>query len=188
MNNPLITIIRLLFSLYIYCVFLRILFEWVRADRNNILTLSITRLTQPPLTYLGKFLPSAMPIKIQAIILIVVLELLKLFIVSMLYRLWPNFFGLLGWTIVDLVYQLITLYIYVFFIQIIFSWLMPKSATPISYIVYTLTYRILKIIRRFVPTIKGFDLSPAVAILLLQLCSSFVVNPLNQKFLQIALS
>jgi len=188
MNNPLITIVRLLFSLYIYCVILRVFFEWLHADRNNSLTLSITRLTQPPLTYLNKFLPSAISIKVRVIILLVILELMKLLVVSILYKLWPSILGLLGWATFDLLYQLATLYIYILFIQVIFSWLMPKQPTPISYIVYTLTYRILKEIRRVIPTIKGFDFSPVVAILLIQLISSFVINPLGHKLMQIALS
>jgi YggT family protein len=160
----------------------------MRIDQRNTITQVITRITQPPLAYIGKILPSAIPTHIRVFILLVVVELIKLLAISLLYALWPNIIGLFGWAAVDLLNRFATLYIYILFMHVLFSWLMPKHPSPISYMVYTLTYRLLTNIRRFVPTIKGFDLSPLIAILLIQVMISFIFNPLTNTLMQWTLS
>ena len=188
MNNPLLLIIRLAFSLYIYCIILRALFEWIRIDSQNPLAQYVYRLTTPTLKYIKKVLPSRIYAKAGIILLLGIAELAKLYVVSILYGAWPNFISLLGWAFFDLIQQLITLYTYILFIQIVFSYLIAHKQNPMSYLVYVLTYRPLKAIRRFVPTIKGFDLSPLVAILIIQLINAFIVGPLSNMLMLQALS
>jgi YggT family protein len=159
----------------------------MRVDKQNTLVQTITRLTQTPLTYISKFLPSALSTTIHVLIFLFITEFIKVLTISLLYAIWPNFIGLLGWAMVDLLQQFLATYIYILFIQVIFSWLIPTQPTPISYMVYTLTYRVLNVIKKFIPIIKGFDFSPLIAILLIQLTSTFLLNPLNNTLMQWAL-
>ncbi|HOI52856.1 MAG TPA: YggT family protein, partial [Azonexus sp.] len=57
-------------------------------------------------------------------------------------------------------------------LQAVLSWVNPYS--PVAPTVNQLVRPILAPIRRFVPTISGIDLSPLVAILLLQVVLMFV--------------
>ena len=57
-------------------------------------------------------------------------------------------------------------------LQAVLSWINPHS--PVAPLVNQLARPILDPIRRFVPTISGVDLSPLVAILLLQVLLMFV--------------
>ncbi len=57
-------------------------------------------------------------------------------------------------------------------LQAVLSWINPNS--PVAPLVNQLARPILDPIRRFVPTISGVDLSPLVAILLLQVLLMFV--------------
>lgn len=57
-------------------------------------------------------------------------------------------------------------------LQAVLSWVNPNS--PVAPLVNQLARPILDPIRRFVPTISGIDLSPLVAILLLQVVLMFV--------------
>jgi YggT family protein len=185
--NPLILIIRLIFSLYIYCIILHILFEQIKLDHKNPLFRSIAKITNPALVYIKKFLPKSLSPKVGLLILLTVSVLAKLLVISLLGGLWPNLWGLIGWAFFDCLAQLITLYTYLFFIQIIFSWLMPHQSSLISYAIYALTYPVLIKFRHYIPMIKGFDLSPLIAIIVSQLINSFIVNPLNQTLMQWAL-
>jgi YggT family protein len=68
----------------------------------------------------------------------------------------------------------LTIYIMVgaIILQAVLSWINPHS--PVAPLVNQLVRPLLDPIRRFVPTISGIDLSPLVAILLLQVVLMFV--------------
>jgi YggT family protein len=68
----------------------------------------------------------------------------------------------------------LTIYIMVgaIILQAVLSWINPYS--PVAPLVNQLVRPLLDPIRRFVPTISGIDLSPLVAILLLQVVLMFV--------------
>jgi YggT family protein len=68
----------------------------------------------------------------------------------------------------------LTIYIMVgaVILQAVLSWINPHS--PVAPLVNQLVRPLLDPIRRFVPTISGIDLSPLVAILLLQVVLMFV--------------
>ena len=58
--------------------------------------------------------------------------------------------------------------------RVIMSWISPAGNDPVSPILHQLTEPILSPIRRFMPETGMFDLTPMVALLLL----NFVVRPL----------
>ena len=72
--------------------------------------------------------------------------------------------------------SLLRLSVYIFIgaliLQAVLSWVNPYS--PLSAPAHQLTRPILDPIRRFIPTISGIDLSPLVAILLLQAVLMFL--------------
>ncbi|MBI3974935.1 MAG: YggT family protein [Armatimonadetes bacterium] len=67
--------------------------------------------------------------------------------------------------------DLVTILFYLFYaaiiIEVLLSWVPGARETPAGYAVHRLTRPILDPIRRLVPPVGGFDLSPFVAILLL---------------------
>jgi len=63
-------------------------------------------------------------------------------------------------------HNLIYLFIVLLFVQVILSWVNPRS--PLAYPVAKLTYPLLAPIQRLIPPISGIDLSPLVVILILQ--------------------
>jgi YggT family protein len=79
----------------------------------------------------------------------------------------------------------ITLYIllYVIIAQVLLSWINPY--TPVAPVLESLTYPILRPLRRIVPTLGGVDLSPLVACIGIEVLVLFVITPLTGKLLHL---
>jgi len=99
----------------------------------------------------------------------------------------PNFFGLLIWAVSDIINQLINLYFFAIIIRIILSWVGRGVVNPLTSILYLITEPLMAPARRLVPAISGFDLSPIVVLILLQLTLIIIVKPLLGLGVTIAL-
>ena len=80
-------------------------------------------------------------------------------------------------TIASLICTLILVYTYILFIRIVLSWLTmvwspPPSLGPAIRIIYDLTEPILGFMRRYIPPVGGFDLSPLIIFILLSMVRS----------------
>jgi YggT family protein len=56
------------------------------------------------------------------------------------------------------------------------SWFDPTMRTPVGRILYDVTEPIIAPIRRVVPSLGMFDISPIIALVLLQMLSRLLVN------------
>ncbi len=65
------------------------------------------------------------------------------------------------------------------FARIILSWVDPGGQMRVTYILYEITEPILAPIRRILPNMGMFDLSPMVAIILLDLLRRLLVGALR---------
>ena len=73
---------------------------------------------------------------------------------------------------IDTVSLIISLLTALLIIQAVLSWIQPSS--PVQYILHQLTDPMLQPIRRALPLVGGIDLSPLVALLLLQVLSMVI--------------
>ena len=82
-----------------------------------------------------------------------------------------NFARGFGYGLIELGLQILNLYSWVIIIRALVSWVNPDPYNPIVQILYKLTEPVLRPVRRLVPprALGGLDLSPLIAILILQL-------------------
>ena len=78
--------------------------------------------------------------------------------------------------IADLLDIVITLYIWIVVIRVILSWISFDPYSPVVQFLVQATEPVLAKIRRFLPYVGGFDLSPLVLLIGLSLAESFLVN------------
>lgn len=71
--------------------------------------------------------------------------------------------------VVDTLRLMISLWTGVLIVQALLSWI--QTASPVQYVLNKITEPILKPIRRRLPLVGGIDLSPLVALLILQVLS-----------------
>ena len=70
--------------------------------------------------------------------------------------------------LLNFVFLLTTVLTLLILARVVISWVMPSGGGELVAFVYSATEPILAPIRRILPPLSGFDLSPMVAILLLQ--------------------
>lgn len=88
-----------------------------------------------------------------------------------------------GWSLLEIVLGLMSLYTWVIIIRALLSWVSPDPYNPLVRLLVTITEPVLKPLRRLLPPRRtgGLDLSPMVAILLLQLVKNGLLYSLGLR-------
>ncbi len=180
MTDPLVFLIDTLFSLYILAVVLRFLLQWLSADFYNPISQFLVKVTHPPLRILRRFIPSVGKIDTSSLVLALLLQMIADFSILAIKGLMVSFPALMVVSATQLVSLFINVFIFAVFARAILSWFDPGSYNVASSILYCLTEPVLNICRRIVPDFGGIDLSPLIALVLLQLAKMMILPPLNQ--------
>lgn len=167
-QNIAIFLISTLFSLYIGAVLLRLLLALVRADFYNPLSQFLVKITNPVLVPLRRFIPPMGKIDSASLVLAFTLKLISATLLMSLQGLDAGIGGLILAVIADLMRTVVWIFMVALIIQAIMSWVGNSYGNPMGSLLDSLTAPLLDPIRKFVPLIGMVDLSPLVAILLLQ--------------------
>ena len=171
-------IIQALFGLYILAVLLRFLFQLLRAHFRNPVSQFIVTLTNPVLRPLRRFIPGYAGIDIASILLMLFLQILELFLISLLYGNTPSLDGLLILSIGKLLEMAVYVFMFAVVARIIISWVNPHLYNPVTSLLASLTDFMMQPARRLIPPIGMLDLSPMVVFLLLGLILRLIVQPI----------
>ncbi|TBV82271.1 MAG: YggT family protein [Desulfobulbaceae bacterium] len=83
-------------------------------------------------------------------------------------------------TLADVISMVLSIYIWVILGRVIISWVGADQHNPIVRFLYEITEPPLRVIRRYLPTVGGFDFSPIILILGIIFLQSFLVPTLQQ--------
>jgi YggT family protein len=175
MNSFLADVLELLvqvaFGFYILAVLLRLLFQLVRADFYNPVSQFIVALTNPSLRPLRRVIPGLFGIDLASVVLLVGLQALELYLLHVLRGYPVNPVGLFFFAVVELVRLTINVFFFAIIIRVLMSWFMPFGMRhhPVGNLLVSLTEPLMAPARRWLPPIAGFDLSPILVLLLLQI-------------------
>lgn len=185
-GNAFAFLIHALFSLYMLCVLLRILLQATRADFYNPICQFLVKATNPPLLPLRRLIPGLWGIDLAAVVLLFGLKLAELLIVSWIAG--PNlqFPGVLLLAAVLLIRFVGWVYIGAIFISALISWVAPDPSNPVVPLLWRLTAPVMAPIRRIMPDMGGIDLSPLIAILLIQFTLLLLLAPVADFALRLA--
>lgn len=180
MTDPLIFIIDSVFSLYILAVVLRFLLQWCRAEFYNPISQFLVKITHPVLKVLRRYIPPVGKIDTSSIVLALGLQMLTDFSILMLKGFSIGIGALALLSMGNLISLLINVFIYAVIASALLSWINPGSFNSAASILHSLTEPLLDTCRKFIPDFGGIDLSPLVALMLLQLTKMVVLPPLHQ--------
>lgn len=161
-------LIETVFQLYIAALMLRVLLEALRADYYNPVCQVLIRITDPLVRPLSKLIPRIGVVSLAGIAWLYILELVLLLILAALGGWAIDWPVLLLLALLRLVRMLLVLYLVLIIVGVILSWVGQGFRHPIVPLVYQLTEPVLAPIRRVLPPLGGFDLSPLVAIIAIQ--------------------
>jgi YggT family protein len=172
-------LVETVFGIYILMVLLRLLFQLVRADFYNPFSQFLVRLTNPPLLPLRRIVPGLGGIDVASIILLLALQVLKLFLVVLINGYAATPIGMVVLSLAQLLELTVWVFLIAIFVRIILSWIAPHSHHPMTALLISLTEPLMRPARRLLPPISGLDLSPIIVLILLQLTLMLVVQPLT---------
>ena len=174
-----IFLIQIIFGLYILAVLLRYLLARVRADFYNPLSQFIVKVTNPAIKPLRKLIPGYFGIDWPSIVLLFIVQAIEIVLIGLIAsgRI-PAPLGLFVLTIAYLIKEVIYVFLFIIIIQVVISWVNPGAYNPITVLLYQLSEPILKPVKRLIPPAGGFDWSPLVVLIGLQLLIILLVSPL----------
>jgi len=180
MTDPVVFLIDTVFSLYILAVLLRFLLQWTQADFYNPISQFLVKITHPPLRMLRRFIPAVGRIDSSSLVLALILQIVANFAILAIKGLTVGIAALVVLSFTDLLKMMLDIFVYAIFAGAILSWFAAGSYGGTSSLLYSLTEPLLAICRRVLPDLGGIDLSPLVALVLLQLAKMVLLPPLHQ--------
>ena len=177
-TNAIEFLIQTIFGLYLVAVMLRVLLQLTRADFYNPVSQFLVKVTNPPLIPLRRIIPGFMGIDFAAIVLMILIKALEIFLIVLIKGVSIKISGLVVLSIAELLRLLINVYFFAILIQVVISWVNPGTYNPAVSLLYSINEPLLARARRLIPPISGFDLSPIVVIILLQLISILLIQPI----------
>jgi len=172
-------LIETLGGLVLLVFMLRLLMQMVRADFHNPVSQFVVKVTNPLLRPLRRIVPGVAGIDMASVLIMVAIQYGVLFLIMFMNG--AAFFplGMLVITIAKLIGLVITVFTFSILIQVVLSWVNPGNYNPVTSLLYSLNEPILGRARKILPPIHGFDLSPIVAMIVLQLLNILLVAPIN---------
>jgi YggT family protein len=177
-TNPLEFLINTLFGLYILTVMLRFLLAQLGADFYNPVSQFLVKVTNPLLVPLRRVIPSIGRIDTSALLLMLALQMLSFGLIAALRGGDISAVSLLILSVAELVGLFLNVLLFSILIQVVLSWVNPGTYNPAVSLLYSINEPLLRRARRLIPPISGFDLSPIVVIILLQLVSILLIHPI----------
>jgi len=184
MDNPYtahaaVFLIQTVFGLFLLLVLLRLLLQLVRGDFYNPISQFIVKATTWALRPLRRVIPAIGGIDTSSIVLLLVVQILSLFLIGMAQGSSIPFAGLAVQSFAAVIKLLFTVYTMTIIAQAILSWIGPGTYNPITSLLYSINEPVLRPVRRLIPPISGIDLSPLIAIVVIQLLIILVVSPIS---------
>ncbi len=188
LTNAGIYLVGLIFDLYIIILLLRLLMQRLGASYYNPISQMIIKLTNVLVMPLRKVFPGYRGFDFAIVFLLIIVALVEaLLLIWLRTRIVQHFLGTLIIAITTLGEKTLNLYFYAIIIRAFMSWVPSLQHNPVAEIVFLLTEPLLRLARRVIPTIAGLDFSPIVILVLLQIISILVIEPLLSVGMRLAL-
>ncbi len=160
-------LIDIIFSFYISLIMLRFFLQWVKADFYNPLCQFVTRLTNPLVLPLRRIIPGFFGLDWASVVLMILVESVQIALLSLLTT--PLSTGTFVLVVVfKLLSQMLNLYFFVILARAFMSFSTHATFNPLYIALSQLSEPLLRPVRRILPPISGFDLSPALVLICIQ--------------------
>ena len=155
-----------LFTFFVVLLLLRFHFQWLRVPFRNPVGEFVLATTSWMVMPARRVIPGLAGLDLPTLLLAWVVQALGLWIQGQIRGFEPGLAGLVMVAALDLVRYSLYILVAAVIIQVVFSWLNPY--TPVAPVLDALTRPFLRPLRRFVPPMGSFDLTPLVLVVLAQ--------------------
>lgn len=174
-----IDIVKVVFSIVLWMMLLRLLLQAFRADFYNPVSQTIVRFTSF-LDPLRRVLGARGGIDFTTLLALVVLQVAQLgSVIALRSGEIPNVGLLLAFSIPELLHMTLTFFFWTIIASVVASWLAPGGHSPVLQLLHELTDPLLAPARRLLPAMGGLDFSPIIVLLALDLADKYGVPALR---------
>jgi YggT family protein len=152
---------------FVVLLLLRFHFQWLRVPFRNQVGEFVLATTSWMVLPARRVVPGLAGLDLATLALAWVIQTLGLWLEAEIRGLEPGLLGLALAAAVDLVRYSLYILVAAVIIEVVFSWLNPGA--PVAPVLAALTRPFLRPLRRFVPPIGAFDLTPLVLVVLAQI-------------------
>lgn len=181
-GNAGVFLIQTIFGLYLVAVMLRLILQVARADFYNPVSQFLVKVTDPPLKPMRRLIPGFLGMDMAAVVLLLLIQALEIFLVQSVQSISIAPLNLIMLTLAELINLLLNIYLFSILIQVVLSWVNPGGYNPAISLLYSINEPVLGRARRLIPPISGFDLSPIVVLIAVQLAKMLIVLPITHAF------
>lgn len=172
-------LIELAFGLVTALLLLRLALPLVGASFRNPICQAIYRFSHPLVTPVGRLLKPVGRFDLASAVLAWLLQCLKFLLLYALGGLLPSLPGLVVLGLAGVVEFVLVFAFWLILIRAIFSFFPQNAYHPLAQLTAQLTEPLLRPLRRMVPSVGGFDLTPMLAMLVLILTRILLAAPLH---------
>lgn len=177
--KAIIFLIQIIFDLYIIILLIRLLMQKFRANYYNPISQAVIKITNFMVLPLQRVLSGYRGFDLAIVVLLVLFSLLETCLLFWLrMSVFPHWLGLLVLGFTGLLNKLVNLYFYAILISALMSWIPDLRHSYLGEIVHLVAEPLLNHARRIIPSFGGFDFSPILALIVLQLIGILIVAPL----------
>jgi YggT family protein len=167
MLNAGLFLVQTITNLYLMTILFRFVLQQVRADFYNPLSQFVVTITNPVIVPARRVIPSIGRIDTATLVVLVVLQCLVTWLLLVMVGAPVTLESFVRVVVLRLISLTLWFYIVSIFIYVILSWVAQAAYSPIAMLIGQVVGPILRPVRRILPPIAGFDLSPMVVLLLL---------------------
>lgn len=164
--SALVFVVSSLAQLYLFVLLIRLLLPWLGADFRNPLAQGVLKITSPLVVPLRRVIPPIGRIDTATLLVTFAILYATIFLILSIQQIPANFAQIAVSALVYLPLLTLRLYTFLIIVRVVLSWVSAGGYNPAVAIIYTLTDPVLRPIRRIIPVMGGFDLSPIFAIIL----------------------
>lgn len=177
-GQGLVFLIQTLFQFYLVILILYTLLRASGAHYVNPIVQFLIRVSEPLVKPLRKIIPESRRMDWAACIVIFLVQFVEIALLILLTGESLNSVGLIVYSLVTILKLIINIYFFAIIIFSLMSWIPSAANNPLNHVLFYLTHPLLKLVRERIPAISGIDLSPLIVLVLLQLISIVILQPL----------
>ncbi|MXZ82007.1 MAG: YggT family protein [Gammaproteobacteria bacterium] len=177
-QNTLAFAIDTVLGLYLIVVLLRFVFQQCRADHRNPLSVAIIRLTDTPLRAFRRMVPGLFGIDMACLVLALAISMIQIALIMGVSGYSLDIPAIAVLALNDVLKTMIWILIIAILAAAIMSWFM-RSYHPVLYLAVQISEPVLRPFRSLLPAVGGLDLSPLLALFVLNLLLRLVVAPIG---------
>jgi YggT family protein len=185
----LLFLINFVFAAYVYILLVRLLMQKFGASWHNPISQFVIKLTDPIIKPVRKLIPGFRGFDLAILVLALLIDYILMYLViGIQLGIWSGFFGVFIVTVGEITKKLMNIIFVATIIWVIISWFAAARHSSAAEIVACIVEPFLAPLRRIIPLVGGFDLSPIALIILTRLIIMLVANPVIRTGLRIAIT